>query len=66
MNKSNNHYPNNKDDLLNNETESLNNHSKQELRKLARNLSEGKYKNDSHQRDKLMQLLVKQLSSLEP
>ena len=66
MEKSDNHYPNNKDDIINSETESLNNHSKQELRKLAQNLSEGKYKNDTDQRDKLMQLLVAQLSTPKP
>lgn len=47
------------------ETESLLNHSRQELLELARNLSNGKYKKDSLQREKIMQLLVKQLSSAE-
>lgn len=47
------------------ETESLLNHSRQELIELARNLSKGKYKKDSRQREKIMQLLVKQLSPPE-
>jgi len=47
------------------ETESLLNHSRQELIELARNLSNGKYHRNSQQRDKIMQLLVKQLSSPE-
>lgn len=47
------------------ETDSLLNHSRKELIQLAKNLSNGKFKKDSEQRDKLMQLLVKQLSSLE-
>lgn len=47
------------------ETESLLNRSRQELIELARNLSDGKYKKDSRQRENIMQLLVKQLSSAE-
>lgn len=47
------------------DTESLLNHSRQELIELAKNLSNGKYKKNSPQRDKILQLLVKQLSSLE-
>lgn len=45
-------------------TESLMNHSRQELLELARNLSNGKYKKDSLQREKILQLLVNQLSSV--
>lgn len=47
------------------DTESLLNHSRQELIELAKNLSDGKFEKDSQQRDKIMQMLVKQLSSLE-
>jgi len=47
------------------ETESLSNRSRQELIELAKNLSDGKYKKDSRQRENIMQLLVKQLSSSE-
>ena len=47
------------------ETESLLNHSRQELIELARNLLDGKYQRHSQQREKIMQLLVKQLSSAE-
>ncbi len=47
------------------ETESLLNYSRKDLIELARSLSNGRIKKDSKQRDKLMQLLVKQLSSLE-
>ena len=47
------------------ETESLLNHSRQELIELARNLLNGKYQRNSHQREEIMQLLVKQLSSAE-
>lgn len=45
------------------DAESLLNHSRQELIQLARNLSKGKYQRNSRQREKIMQLLVKQLSS---
>lgn len=47
------------------ETESLSNHTRQELKELAKNLSDGKYQKHSPQRDKLMKLLVKQLSFLD-
>lgn len=45
--------------------ESLLHKSTQELNELARNLLNGKYQKNSWQREKIMQLLVKQLSSLE-
>ncbi len=45
--------------------ESLLHKSTQELNDLAKNLLNGKYQKNSWQRDKIMQLLVKQLSSPE-
>lgn len=45
--------------------ESLLHKSTQELNDLAKNLLNGKYQKNSWQRDKIMQLLVKQLSSQE-
>lgn len=45
--------------------ESLLHKSTQELNDLAKNLLNGKYQKNSRQRDKIMQLLVKQLSSQE-
>jgi hypothetical protein len=47
------------------EIESLLNKSRQELKELAKNLYDGKYQKNSRQRDKIMQLLVQQLSSAE-
>lgn len=47
------------------EIESLLNKSRQELKELAKNLYNGKYQKNSRQRDKIMQLLVQQLSSAE-
>ncbi|HKL14237.1 MAG TPA: hypothetical protein VJ915_01305 [Balneolaceae bacterium] len=47
------------------ETDSLLNHSRQELIELARNLLNGKYQRNSQQREKIMHLLVEQLSSAE-
>ena len=49
--------------VINHETELLMNHSSLELKKLAKNLSDGKYQKNSLQRDKILQQLVKQLSS---
>lgn len=46
-------------------TDSLVNHTRQELNELARNLLNGKYQRNSRQREKIMQLLVKQFSSAE-
>lgn len=43
--------------------ESLLHKSTQELNDLAKNLLNGKYQKNSWQREKIMQLLVKQLSS---
>lgn len=50
---------------LRQENDSLLNLTRQELFELAKNLSKGKYKKDSRQRDNLMQLLVKQLSGTD-
>lgn len=47
------------------EIESLLNKSRQELKELAKNLYNGKYQKNSRQRDKIMQLVVQQLSSAE-
>lgn len=47
------------------ENDTLLNHTRQELVELAKNLSNGKYKKNSLQRDKLMHLLVKQLSATD-
>jgi hypothetical protein len=47
------------------EIESLLNKSRQELKELAKNLYNGKYQKNSRQREKIMQLLVQQLSSTE-
>jgi hypothetical protein len=47
------------------DTESLLNHTRQELIELAKNLSDGKYQKHSRERARLMQMLVKQISSLE-
>lgn len=40
-------------------------HSRRELIELAKNLSSGKYKNDSEQREELLKMLVKQLASIK-
>lgn len=45
------------------ESDTLLNHSRQELIELAKNLSSGKYEKNSRQRDKLMQLLFNQFST---
>lgn len=47
------------------ESESLMNYSRRELKEMAKNLSDGKYQNNSQQRDKILQLLVEQLSTLD-
>lgn len=40
-------------------------HSREELKKLARDLSNGEYKPDSKQRNEIMQMLVQRLSAAE-
>lgn len=45
------------------ESDTLLNHSREELIELAKNLSSGKYEKNSRQREKIMQLLFKQYSA---
>lgn len=45
------------------DADSFRHHSRQELVQLAKNLSSGKYKENSEKREKILKMLVEQLAS---